>query len=345
MKKAILINILILFGLLLALETVCSFVFYVKDEKSQLALSESVVDFPYVYYTFLPENKNGSVIVNNDGLYAHYERYKPGNTIRILLVGGSTARGMLSTNTIGGVLEKLLQNTFPRKRIEVVNAGMSGYVVEQLFIFYQLVLSKYEPDIVVGLNGYNDLMSVKLNRYSGLYFAPQNMQQFKVIQEGKRKRALMGRLAYVLPGTFRMAGYLKRIFLNQSQYDYTSFDKEKTEEASTSYIGIIKDIHDFCKVHNVDYLEFLQPLRWYGKGISQRRGENAGIIQLFDLYTSYEKKLTGLSYGYSLTGLFKGKDGLFKDDCHVSDIGNELIAYAMLNLVEKAVRKKINEGE
>ena len=53
---------------------------------------------------------------------------------------------------------------------------MSGYVVEQEFLLLQLVLQKYEPDLVFGLDGYNDLMSYKLNRHTSktIPLPPQN---------------------------------------------------------------------------------------------------------------------------------------------------------------------------
>lgn len=341
MKKTILVNTLIIFVFLIALEISCSIIFYIKDVKNPLILSESIVDFPYVYYTFMPEKKDGLAIVNNDGLYTRYDRKKPDNTTRIALLGGSTARGMLASNTIGDVLEKLLQKEFPDKRIEVINAGMSGYVAEQLFIFYQLVLSKYNPDLVVGLNGYNDLMSVKLNRHSGVYFSPQNMQQFRVIEEGKNRKTLVGRVKNIFPNTARMVNFIKRQALGPSQYDYSKFNDTQIDEAAKAYIDIIRDIHFFCNVNGTIHIEFLQPVRWYVEGDIEKSTEKGGVLPLVKLYSSYEKRLTELRYAYSLTDLFNKNEGLFKDDCHVSDIGNEMIALRLLEPIKKELIHKL----
>lgn len=345
MKKNILINIVIFLILLVALEGFCSLFFYIKDVKNPLILSKSVMDFPYVYYSFIPEKKNASMIVNDDGLYTHYTRQKPKGAIRILLIGGSTARGMFSSpgHTLSDILERLLQKEFADTKIEVVNAGMSGYVAEQMFIFYQLILSKYNPDIVIGLNGYNDLMTVKLNRQSGFYFAPQNMQQFQVIADGKKKNTLMGRISHIFPGIFRLLDFIKREVAGQSQYNYATFNEKEIEEAASTYINIIKDLHSFCKINGVAHLEFLQPIKWYFKGSIEKSIKNGGILQLAKLYSSYDKSLTQLDYGYSLTDLFNDKGVFFIDDCHVFDAGTDQISSAMLVPIKKELIKKIRQ--
>ncbi len=344
MKKIILVNVLLFILLLVILEIFFSVIFYIKDEKNPLILSDTVIDYPYTYFTFIPQKKANSVIVNSDGLYSQYSRSKPKDSIRIILIGGSTARGMFAADykdTIGANLEKLLQTEFRGEKIEVVNAGMSGYVVEQLFIFYQLVLSKYKPDIVVGLNGYNDLMSVKLNKSSGLYFAPQNMKQFLVIEDGKKKNTLYGRVSYIFPSLFRAAGFIKGRISSRNGYNNSELSQSQIENAKSVYLGIIDDIYSFCRIKGVDYIEFLQPIRWYAKP------DKAGVVKsdaaggFSDLYGAYESGLADLGYGYSLAGLFKGKESYFRDDCHFFDEGNEIIASAMAVPIKQILMKKL----
>jgi len=346
MKKIILFNIFIFFALLIFMETCLSIIFNIKDVREPLTLSKSAVDFPYVYYTFIPEKKNGSVVVNGDGLYTRYERQKPEGTIRIILTGGSTARGMFASDynfTIAAILERLLLKEFPNQKIEVINAGMSGYVVEQLFIFYQLVLSKYQPDIVVGLNGYNDLMSVKLNRYSKIYFVPQNMIQFRVIEEGKKKNTFMGRISNIFPSTFRAAAFIKNYLMKQSQYNYSTLTSAKISNASAVYSDIINDMHSFCGAHGVSHIEFLQPVRWYVRDDREESLNRSAVPELIDLYKSYEERLNQIDYGYSLTDSFKGKEEFFLDDCHLSDKGCEIIASLMLIPIKKVLTEKLKE--
>lgn len=349
MKKIILLNICIILIALVAIEICFSFIFYLKDVKAPLVLSKSVIDFPYVYYTFIPtKSDNYTVGVNEDGLYSPYRRQKPDDTIRVVLLGGSTARGMFASiygNTISAHLERLLQKDFPAIKIEVINGGMSGYVLEQLFIFYQLILSKYEPDIVIGLNGYNDLMSVKLNRYSGIYFTPQNMQQFMVIKEGKLRNTFLGRVSHIFPSIFRMADFIKRYISKKNQYDFSSFNAKTIKEATQSYVNISRDMHDFCMAKGSIYLEFLQPLKWYLKEDINGSIKNGGIPQLINLYSAYDEGLTRLDYGYSLTDLFKNQPEIFIDDCHVLDAGNNLIATAMLTPIKKEISKIIKKIE
>jgi lysophospholipase L1-like esterase len=277
------------------------------------------------------------VIVNDDGLYTHYSHKKPEGTIRILLIGGSTARGMFASSgsTISDVLQRLLREEFPSARIEVVNAGMSGYVLEQLFIYYQLVLSKYSPDMVVGLNGYNDLLSWKINRYSGFYFAPQNMQQFRVIEEGKKDKTFSGRLSHIFPSIFRLANFIKRNISGQSQYDYSQLSESEIERAAADYAAIIQDMHSFCNANKTVYMEFLQPVKWYIKEDEKEGLSRGGARALMDLYGAYEKKISALDYGYSLASLFERENKIFIDDCHVLDVGNEMLAKAILKAIKE----------
>lgn len=348
MKKIILFNILIVILAFIALELLFSLAFYLKDEKNQLILSDTATDFPYTYFTFIPQVKKGTIIVNADGLYTPYNRSKPKNTIRIILMGGSAARSMFATdykNTISSFLERLLQKEFPGKKIEVVNAGMSGYVTEQLFIFYQLVLSKYEPDIVVGFNGYNDLMSVKLNKGSGLYFAPQNFKQFKVIQDGKIKNTLAGRLSYIFPALFRATGFIKEKISNKNNCYSSGISKFEIEKAKFIYLAIVDDLHSFCRIRGVDYIEFLQPIRWYVKTDKDGVVKGGPSEGMNDLYNAYENGLVNLGYGYSLAGFFKGKEEYFRDDCHFFDKGNEIIASAMTIPIKQILLEKLKGGK
>jgi hypothetical protein len=92
---------------------------------------------------------------------------KPAGTVRIFLLGGSAAHGISSANpfpvahvrdteTIDAYLEGMLTAKFPGKRIEVINAAVTGYKVFQHTAYLQTELLDYEPDLVIFFDGYND---------------------------------------------------------------------------------------------------------------------------------------------------------------------------------------------
>jgi lysophospholipase L1-like esterase len=97
-------------------------------------------------------------------------RVKPPGTIRIFLMGGSTAYGLGSMwthiqrdfavirneDTIDAYLERRLSAEFPGTRIEVINAAItSTWTHHSLIYLYQTILD-YDPDVVLFLDGFND---------------------------------------------------------------------------------------------------------------------------------------------------------------------------------------------
>jgi len=97
-------------------------------------------------------------------------RAKPAGTIRIFLMGGSTAYGLggqwthiqrdyaviRNDQTIDAYLERRLSAEFPNTKIEVINAAItSTWTHHSLIYLYQTILG-YDPDIVLFLDGFND---------------------------------------------------------------------------------------------------------------------------------------------------------------------------------------------
>lgn len=111
---------------------------------------------------------------------------KPDNTIRILMMGasglyGASAgagypphRALYNDETISYFLEKKLQQRLTRegvhKRVEVLNAGVSGYKTFHQIVYLNSDLLKYSPDIVVNFDGHNDFYDInepdRWNTYS-----------------------------------------------------------------------------------------------------------------------------------------------------------------------------------
>lgn len=99
---------------------------------------------------------------------------KPDDEYRIFLTGGSTAFGLGAigeaaslTNhysieyreTISHVMEMILNATAPieGKKIRVYNTAVWGHSYQHLLIRYPVKLRKYKPDLIVSLDGANEL--------------------------------------------------------------------------------------------------------------------------------------------------------------------------------------------
>jgi lysophospholipase L1-like esterase len=104
-------------------------------------------------------------------------REKPPGTFRIFLLGGSTAFGAGQNiryhavhpypdglysypSSIAGRLQALLQTRQPAKRYEVINAAGFERRIHQSLIQYLAALSQFQPDLIINLDGMNDVYSL-----------------------------------------------------------------------------------------------------------------------------------------------------------------------------------------
>lgn len=81
-----------------------------------------------------------------------FDATKPADTVRILCIGDSRTFGwgMSEPETYSGVLEKLLQERIgPKRKAEVINAGVNAYSYSQMLAYLKHVGLKYSPDMVI----------------------------------------------------------------------------------------------------------------------------------------------------------------------------------------------------
>lgn len=96
-----------------------------------------------------------------------YTRYKEKDAYRILCYGDSQTMGAPwvggMPNSYPKMLQKKLQKAFPKRKIQVINMGVSGYSSYQGLLFFRNIGIHYNPDcVVIGL-GFHD---------AGASFAP-----------------------------------------------------------------------------------------------------------------------------------------------------------------------------
>jgi hypothetical protein len=113
-------------------------------------------------YAYESQNQAGVVLhyTNNSLGFRGPEvsRAKPPGIKRVILVGGSTVYGALvdDPDTIGIQLETILRQRLGPD-IEVINAGVPGYQALQELVFTRSDLYDLQPDVLVDLDGLNDV--------------------------------------------------------------------------------------------------------------------------------------------------------------------------------------------
>lgn len=325
--KYFLLFLLIILAAPLLAEALLGIIFHYKDRDLERMAAH---DEPYLYYLF--DKADG---LNEHGFKTNYPLKKQAGKFRIILTGGSVARGKLPEETIAHYLEKELNERFNTDKIEVINAGMSAYVVEQEFILIQLILQYYEPNMLISLDGYNDLMTFKLNRQfpSGFELPPHNWQDFRVIENNTAKKKFGSRFTYFFKNIARAVRFMQRKEFEKN-YDWSLLTEPKLKPVSDTYWQIIGDTHDFCKAKNIAYYSFLQPVRFYQK--NEIRNE-ADLKALTIFYRIMEEGAHYQRYAFTLTSIFSNRPDIYTDDCHVTPEGNQMIAKAMAERIEEEV--------
>lgn len=289
--------------------------FRIKDRD---LIEAETTDYPYFYFQLLPE----AGLRNTDGFKTQYDRNKNPGITRIAVTGGSVAYGNKPEETIAYFLEKQLQQTYPYKKFEVINAGVPAFVVEQEFIMIQLVLQYYKPDIIVSIDGYNDLISGDINRYypSPDAIPPHNWRDFRSIEYNSRKNSLSSRFFGLFSNIGRLADYLYRRTANEQQL-YENLAGNKTLIGLT-YANRVGDIYDFCKSKNIGYFHFLQPVNW---GLKSKLNEARNNC-LQQIYKEMQLQLDTCHYVCNITPIFDTVKDIYLDECHVHPEGNNIIA-------------------
>ncbi len=317
-KYTLLVALLLVITVLLA-EIVLGVVFHFKDKGLE---PMAVRDYPYLYYLF--EKSDG---LNEHGFKTNYPVKRQEGKFRIVLIGGSVARGKQPHETIAHFLEEKLNNEFQKDRVEVINAGMSAFVVEQEFLLIQLIIQHYEPDVIIGLDGYNDIVTIDLNRRweSGFELPPHNWVDFRSFESNREERKTWSRLPMFFRNINRAVQYFHRRKFEE-EFDWKSFDDDKMLAVSKTYWQIIDDTRDFCRSKNISYYSFIQPLKYYTVHSDSLDPQKQTLKKLYALM---DKGADTRSFAFSMSSLLKDQPDLFTDDCHVVAKGNELIAEAI----------------
>lgn len=316
--------LLILLMLALVLELGLGVVFCVKDKKAAV---EDVTDAPYLYYQY-----NAGPQTNADGFKTNAPRQKPEGTYRIILTGGSVARGKAPKESIARYLQDTLRARLHRNDIEVINAGVSGYVLQQEFLLTQLVLQYYQPDMIIGLDGYNDALTLALNPdWSGATpFKPHNWQDFQVIKENRWKAKPYSRFAYFFKNINRAKESWLRSRRLESVDWATRVQRDTLLALTDDYYRVATDLHQLCDSKGITYLQLIQPV--YASRVTDRFGTGSGAFMLSYL-NQLSRHADNLPYAYSLTSLFANHKDLFYDDVHVVAEGNQRFAGAIAEVI------------
>lgn len=310
-------------------------------------------------YHFLP---NSVVFLPNDfkGKYFNYEngfrQTIKSNSVAshtIYLIGGSTVQCSETPDdyTIASFLQKKINST-DKERYQVINLGASSVNSYQELARLKTININPE-DLVLIYDGHNDAYHTFNNNSAQGYIV------------GFNKTTLKERPLYL---TFLIRAYsilsenslFIRYLLNP--YDYNKIPDHLLEqkrllelgkEFRTNYIKNITQMSKYVESRKANFFHFLQPnlyTKSYFSNYEQSLMKNKVLvnrpISVIFKFAVPEMRASSIELknlkikSFDLTKIFDDrKDEVYLDAVHVSDIGNEIIASSIFELIKDSLKK------
>lgn len=285
------------------------------------------------------------------------------------------ARWKISNHeTIDYYLEQDLNATHPSTHWEVINAAVSGFQLHEDLARILSVLLRYKPDAVILLDGVNDLSQLirsgpDYDPYAQTALAEQfndltdphglpslaTMLSTWLVRNSVLFRALHDRAEHRAHRRYRQERIAGPLAPGVNFDDLSPVDQQRYRTIAAqadSYRHAVRQIHRILALDGIDDLFVLQPtLRLSKKPLAEietRLAEYdrsvAGKLELYayeSLYPAIAGQLTedAPAEGYRFLNLIDVFDHesaqTFTDYCHLTPMGNRLIAEAIFERLRK----------
>ena len=307
-------------------------------------------DWPF--YQMLPDQYFQTININSHGFRgAEFSQIKSDDTYRIFVVGGSTAFGTGSTSdstTIPGFLQDKFDNDSLPKKIEVINAGISGlFSGTEVGLIKQQILD-FEPDMLVIYDGWNDVGKKYENYYDGIL----DVKNFDEVSKERDSFYEIGEIIFssstLAKVIYTNLDYLPMSFAGPAVYQFDEMEIEKKSDIWTTRWTEICELGD---EQGFDVVVTVQPIL----GSSERTlsefekkqfewKENERRLPGLELYA---EKLQVLSNTCSATADFRNvfdgiNEPIYLDSVHLGDTGNKIVSEKIYELILPLMESKIN---
>ena len=285
----------------------------------------------------------------------------------IIFIGGSTAEGANTTssneNTIAAQIEKILRKQ--NSKINVINAGKSGYKTFDEFLMSYNLFGKYNIQEIIFFNGMNDFLSqsysknFKWNYYDEIInyeeqfsytFSQRYTLKIKYYLDRIKQKFLVFNKSDSLYKAQPNDPLASKIF----QKEYDTYKPKKEDEnfelIVKNYIYNLRLSKSFCEEFKINCSFFLQP-GIGGKNLKHAYEEKYHSKVKFENFQSTMNKWIKASSKlmkliekedninfYDLSNLFtNNKNLVYMDLGHYNDYGNKIIAE---NIAENLLKSR-----
>jgi len=304
---------------------------------------------PYVYWRHEPF-RGIYINVSDQGLRRTWNRptENAGNRFTIWCFGGSTMWGVGARDdfTIPSQISKILSDRFPGVQVEVTNFAESAYVsTQELIALYLQVREGEMPNLVIFLDGANDVYSGYYNAAAGLPL--WEWERKKDFNMGKRFRRLTHDKAalaqFFLKATAvyhwakRQVGWGRETLVERdlSPGERTQFSDAKllqlAESIWQSYRFNVSAIQEFCRPRQIPTLFYWQPVSYVTKSASiQAASEGSPLQQLYQKTYALARTCELPVFRYLGDAFDDYTENFLIDFCHLNEKGHEIIAQRMV---------------
>jgi len=328
------------------------------------------------------------------------ELKKPDDEFRIFLTGGSTAFGLGAggqaaplanyyyvehRETIAHVLERVLNTAapIPGKQIRVYNAAVWGYAYQHLLFRYVTKLRQFKPDLIVSLDGVNELHAVSVPAKYWDYFSEGQFngvlrEMFSYSGSGLRSYLTLWLknntflMTFLWRGTDPFFALEKGIRFHEGpapgQDAKDANPGPRSEERSrivaenvSAVVRVLEDYHSLLVNDGVPHIFALQPLLYLSK---KPRHEIEKQVEALGEHKGYYDVTAGELYKFMIAQIADSahkrqylmadfseyfddtSEWVFTDWCHLTAGANYLIAKELANIIkEHFLQKTLSKGD
>lgn len=320
-------------------------------------------------------DENGDkIIINKNGFRRSEDvnKEKSEDVYRIFLLGGSAAHGIscaapypivhiYQNQTIDAYLEAKLKAEHPDKKIEVINAAVTGYQVFQHTEYILTELLDYSPDLMIFFDGANDHYS---NNPDFDFYLDFRYQYWK---ERLQQPSIVGLFSYFANYMSQYSALFRGYYAWSLQRDaygkenvwsmYLTFkNKEERIEmhklaAKKLFLKSIEHNLQLLQAEGIESILCLQPMLVLRDSTLMSDQEKSFLhkdLNVQILYPYVVKEVSELAQSYSTmfidfntlfnNPLYKSEQ-LLIDYCHLSPRGGEVVADSLQRYISTKIFK------
>ena len=247
-----------------------------------------------------------------------------GNVCRVMMVGASVA-----AHFPNDVLERALTTQYERQGFEIINAAYDGYEARQEVIVASLWGPRLKPDLLLSLDGTNDLEHRLRGKKAGEFYLSRTYEAFL-------SHPLLAPL-YFLASHSQAYNAMLRIYARRGIGALDAV--EQYSDAIPIYTDAQKSLNQLARGMGAARLMVLQPFSGYNSRLSKEEAAftvfkyREGLMKA--LYALASNQIAGMSKRDGVPYLDGGSlfvdvaDHIFTDEAHLTPEGYRRLAKAI----------------